>query len=116
MFYFGDKVYHKDKEYIWTVEDIDVDGPIPRYKLVQGEWSFWDYCVGWEKLVTPDEALKYGKVLTDDLFEKKIIDDSGWDLIKIDYIRIRTIIYDNCIFYYKTINEEPVEFKELKKN
>lgn len=110
----GDIIYKDETSVPYTVEEIDVvTGTMPKYKLSDGDFKFWDYCIGWKKLATADEALRYGNVLTDDMFEKRITDDLGWDLIRTDYIRIRTISYDNRIFYHKMVNGEVVEFKEL---
>ena len=108
MFDIGDIVY-KDESRHYTVNDIDTaTSPMPKYKLTQGNFSFWDYCIGWKKLVTSDEALRYGEVLTDDNWFCFNCDDA-----KEDFVRIRTISYDNRIFYHKMVNGEVVEFKEL---
>ena len=105
----------KDKTSVpYTVEDIDVvSSIIPKYKLVEGNFKFWDYCIGWKKLVTPDDALRYGEVLTDDEFKCDILDYTGFQIAETNYHRIRTIQYDNRIFYHKMVNGEVVEFKEL---
>ena len=114
MFNIGDIIYKNESSVPYTVQDIDyVSGPMPKYKLFQGDFYFWDYCIGWKKVVTFDDVIRYGNVLTDDVFEKRITNDSECDLIRIDYIRIRTILYDNRIFYNKMVNGKPVEFKEL---
>ena len=111
MFNVGDIICKDETSVPYTVEDIDVvSGPMPKYKLIEGNFKFWDYCIGWKKLVTPDEALRYGAVLTDD--------DSYYEIKKhvtVCHIckRIRTISYDNRIFYHKMVNGEVVEFKEL---
>lgn len=111
MFKIGD-IIHKDETSVpYTVDKIDtVTGPMPKYRLVQGDFSFWDYCIGWKKLVTSDEALRYGEVLTDDMVFGK---PKGKSVLDMDWIRIRTISYDNRIFYHKMVNGEVVEFKEL---
>ena len=107
----GDIIRKDEPSVPYTVEDIDViSGPMPKYKLAKGNFKFWDYCIGWKKLVTPDDALRYGEVLTDD--------DSCYEIKKhvtVCHIckRIRTIRYDNRIFYHKMVNGEVVEFKEL---
>ena len=114
MFKIGDIIYKNESSVPYTVQDIDyVSGPMPKYKLFQGDFYFWDYCIGWKKLTTPDEALKYGEVLTDDEFECDILDSTGFQIDETNYYRIRTISYDNRIFYHKMINGEVVEFKEL---
>ena len=106
MFNIGDIICKDETSVPYTVEDIDaLTCTMPKYKLTQGDFSFWDYCIGWKKLVTPEDALRYGKILTDDEFvEHGIIYRP---------IRIRTISYDNRIFYHKMVNGEVVEFKEL---
>ena len=100
----GDIICKDETSVPYTVTNIDeVSGPVIRYELTQGKFIFWDYCIGWKKVVTPDDALRYGEVLTDDMFS----DGIGW------HYRIRTISYDNRIFYHKMVNGEVVEFKEL---
>ena len=107
----GDIIRKDETSVPYTVEDIDViSGPMPKYKLVDGNFKFWDYCIGWKKLVTEDEALRYGEVLTDDMVFGK---PQGTSVLDIDWIRIRTILYESCIFYHKMVNGEVVEFKEL---
>ena len=114
MFNIGDVIYKDESSVPYTVEDIDViSGPMPKYKLVEGNFKFWDYCIEWKKLVTPDEALRYGKVLTDDNLYCELQAEDGFEDYK--YVRIRTISYDNRIFYHKMVNGEVVEFKELTK-
>ena len=103
----GDIIYKDEVSVLYTVENIDyVSSSIPKYKLVQGDFSFWDYCAGWKKLVTPDDALRYGEVLTDDEIHCFPNGKEGW-------VRIRTIRYDERIFYYKMVDGEVVKFKEL---
>ena len=103
----GDIICKDETSVPYTVEDIDIiSGPMPKYKLVEGNFKFWDYCIGWKKLVTPDDALRYGDVLTDDM---NYVCRAEGDLD----IRIRTIRYDSRIFYHKMVNGEVVEFKEL---
>ena len=107
----GDIICKDETSVPYTVTDIDeVSGPVIKYELTQGDFNFWDYCIGWKKLVTPDDALRYGEVLTDD--------DSYYEIKKHVtvchiYKRIRTISYDNRIFYHKMVNGEVVKFKEL---
>lgn len=106
-FNIGDIICKDETSVPYTVTDIDeVSVPVIKYKLTQGDFSFWDYCIGWKKLVTPDDALRYGEVLTDDIF------DLGSDWKNYD-VRIRTIHYESHIFYHKMVNDEVVEFKEL---
>lgn len=103
----GDIICKDESSVPYTVEDIDViSGIMPKYKLVEGNFKFWDYCIGWKKLVTPDDALRYVEVLTDDM---NYVCRAEGDLD----IRIRTIRYEYCIFYHKMVNGEVVEFKEL---
>ena len=102
----GDIICKDESSVPYTITEIDeVSMPMPKYNLTQGDFRFWDYCLGWKKLVTPEDALRYGKILTDDEFvEHGIIYRP---------IRIRTISYDNRIFYHKMVNGEVMEFKEL---
>ena len=109
MFNIGDIICKDESSVPYTVEDIDiVTGPMPKYKLSNGNFKFWEYCIGWKKLVTSDDVLRYGDVLTDDnLYTIEFCPK------KENYTRIRTIRYDNRIFYHKMVNGEVVEFKEL---
>ena len=105
----GDIICKDETSVPSTVTDIDeVSGPVIKYELTQGNFIFWDYCIGWKKLVTPDDVLRYGEILTDDEFAEQ-------DNLSLcyKYSRIRTIRYDNRIFYHKMVNGEVVEFKEL---
>lgn len=100
----GDIICKDETSVPYTVADIDeVSGPVIKYELTQGNFIFWDYCIGWKKLVAPDDVLRYGEILTDDMFS----DGVGW------HYRIRTISYDNRIFYHKMVNGEVAKFKEL---
>lgn len=109
MFNIGDKVFNPENiNKIYTVIDVDaVTRYIPTYTLLDedGVMEWESYCIKWHKVVTDEYALRYGKILTDDEFvEHGIIYRP---------IRIRTISYDNRIFYHKMVNGEVVEFKEL---
>ena len=110
----GDIICKDEISVPYTVTDIDeVSGAVIKYELTQGDFSFWDYCIGWKKLVTPDDALRYGDILTDDEFECDILDYTGFQIAETNYHRIRTIRYEYRIFYHKMVNGEVVEFKEL---
>ena len=103
----GDIICKDESSAPYRVTEIDTLTCImPKYKLTQGDFSFWDYCIGWKKLVTPDDVLRYGKVLTDDM---NCVCRAEGDLD----IRIRTIRYEYRIFYHKMVNGEVVKFKEL---
>lgn len=111
-FNIGDIICKDEASIPYIVAEIDsITGTMPKYKLVQGNFSFWDYCIGWKKLATPDEALRYGEVLTDDKVYCEVV-GADW-FSDCEYARIRTISYDNRIFYHKMMNGEVVEFKEL---
>lgn len=106
MFNIGDIICKDESSVHYTVQDIDyVSGPMPKYKVFQGDFCFWDYCIGWKKVVTEDDVLRYGNVLTDDSYYV--------DGLNGGHHRIRTIRYESRIFYYRMINGEVVEFKEL---
>lgn len=105
-FNIGDKVYCRDcPEDVCTVVEVDtIERWIPNYTLVDLSSNvFESLCLEWDKVVTPDDTLRYGEVLTDDTYTLDMI----W------HYRIRTISYDNRIFYHKMVNGEVVEFKEL---
>lgn len=110
FFNVGDKVYNKKyPDKIYTVKKrTDITHCIPNYILVDGKGNeLNNFCVNWVKFVTHDDALRYGDILTDD-----IVFGSPKGICT-DCIRIRTIRYDNRIFYHKMVNGEVVEFKEL---
>lgn len=103
----GDIICKDESSVPYTVTDIDeISGPVTKYELMQDNFIFWDYCIGWKKLVTADDVLRYGEILTDDM-NYACRSDRDWD------IRIRTIRYESRIFYHKMVNGEVVEFKEL---
>ena len=107
-FNIGDIICKDETSVPYTVTDIDeISGPAIKYELTQGNFKFWDYCIGWKKLVTADEVLNKGKLLTYDSFNE----NHPWDSNV--YTEISTILYDNRIFYIKQVDYEVVEFKEL---
>lgn len=116
FFNVGDKVYKKENpDKIYTVKKrTDITHCVPNYILIdENGKELNNFCVGWVKWVTPDEALRYGEVLTDDEFEYEILDYTSCQISETNYHRTRTIRYDNRIFYHKMVNGEVVEFKEL---
>ena len=111
-FKIGDIICKDEVSVPYTVENIDcVSSPIPKYKLAQGDFCFWNYCVGWKKLITPDDVLRYGVILTDDNLYCELQTEDDFKNYKC--VRIRTISYESRIFYHKMVNGEVVEFKEL---
>ena len=82
--------------------------PLPLYEIKINETGevlpYYEPAI--KKLVTPDDALRYGDVLTDDEIHCFPNGKEGW-------VRIRTIRYESRIFYHKMVNGEVVEFKEL---
>lgn len=61
------------------------------------------------KSIRHKDALRYGTILTDDnLFDR--CDDMA------SCVRIRTIAYENTIFYLKMVNGDMVEFKKIGEN
>ena len=114
MFNIGDKVYNKKQpNEIYRVIEVDtVTNYIPKYTLASEKgYTLKSFCLGdWCKAVTPDEALRYGEVLTDDELHYEL---KGHVTVCPIHKRIRTISYDNRIFYHKMMNGEVVEFKEL---
>lgn len=115
MFNIGDKIYNKEepnKDYKVIAIDT-VTSYIPNYTLYdeEEEYTFESFCLEeWHKAVTEDDVLRYGNVLTDDMVFGAPKSKSVLDM---DWIRIRTISYDNRIFYHKMVNGEVVKFKEL---
>lgn len=114
MFNIGDKVYDKEQpNEIYRVTEVDaVTSYIPNYTLTSEEgYTFESFCLGdWRKVVTSDDVLRYGEVLTNDELHYEL---KGHVTIYPIHKRIRTIRYDNRIFYHKMVNGEVVEFKEL---
>lgn len=110
FFNVGDKVYNRgNPDKIYTVKKrTDITHCIPNYILINEKGKeLNNFCVSWVRLITPDDALKYGEILTDDNICSVNV------LGRFSYYRIRTISYDNRIFYHKMVNGEVVEFKEL---
>lgn len=73
--------------------------------------KYANYEETFKKVVTPDDALRYGDILTDDELYCNIL-GAGW-FSDYGYIRIRTILYDERIFYHKMVDGEVEKFKEL---
>ena len=100
----GDKIKDSEFPYIYTVRKIDKQNG--RYYIVSNDgFSLWSSCIGYEKVPTLDEILRYGEILTDDKFIE--------DYFTHRLTRIRTILYENQVFYLKMINDEIVKFKKL---
>lgn len=113
FFNVGDKVYNRKRpDKIYTVKKrTDITHCVPNYILInENGKELNNFCVGWVKWVTPDDALRYGEVSTDDELHYEL---KGHVTICPIHKRIRTISYDNRIFYHKMVNGEAVEFKEL---
>lgn len=105
-FNIGDKVRDSKMQYYLEIVDIDeVTNALPKYKLHDDWGDFWSYCFGWDKEYNANEVLRYGNILTDDSYYVDGLNGGSH--------RIRTISYDNRIFYHKMVNGEVVEFKEL---
>ena len=111
MFNIGDKVFNPETpNKIYKVIDVNtVTSYIPNYTLLDedGETEWESYCIKWHKVVTEDEVLKKGRLLTYDSFNENHLWDSNV------FTEISTIQYDNRIFYIKQVDYEVVEFKEL---
>lgn len=95
--------------YTGVVVGIDaISYPLPLYAVKINETGevlpYYEPAI--KKSITPDDVLRYGDVLTDDM---NYVCRAEGDLD----IRIRTIRYEYRIFYHKMINGEVVEFKEL---
>lgn len=109
----GESVIVNGGNYAGVVVGIDsISYPLPLYEIKINETGellpYYELAI--KKLVTPDDALRYGEILTDD--------DSYYEIKKhvtVCHIckRIRTISYESRIFYHKMVNGEVVEFKEL---
>lgn len=111
-FNIGDKIKDSKFPYIYTVRKIDKQNE--KYYIVSNDgFSVWSSCIGYEKVPTHNEILRYGEVLTNDEFVCDILDDTGFQIAETNYYRIRTISYDNQIYYHKMVNGEVIEFKEL---
>ena len=108
-FKIGDKVKSPDMDELYEIIEVDeISESIPKYKVTRLKdnlKTFWDYCIDWIKFVSPDDSLRYGHILTDDIYYVDGLNGGSH--------RIRIIRYDNRIFYHKMVNGEVVEFKEL---
>ena len=75
-------------------------------KSYSSESNWFEY----KKDITVNNKLNifvHGEILTDDLME------CGYDYDTPFNVRIRTIAYEGHIYYYKTVDGEVMEFKEL---
>lgn len=84
--------------------------PLPLYEVKLNETGevlpYYEPAI--KKMIVADEALRYGEILTDDnLYAMSFCPK------KENNVRIRTIRYEYHVFYYKMVNGEVVEFKEL---
>lgn len=112
-FNIGDKVfsiYEPDK--ISTVTSIDtIQYPYPVYTVEFEDGNkYANYGNVFKLAIQEDDVLRYGNVLTDDELYYEL---KHHVTICPIHKRIRTISYDNRIFYHKMVNGEVVEFKEL---
>ena len=112
----GDKVisiYEPDK--ILKVISIDtIQYPYPVYTVEFEDGNkYANYGNVFKPAIQEENVLRYGEILTDDEFKCDILDYTGFQIAETNYHRIRTIRYDNRIFYHKMVNGEVVEFKEL---
>lgn len=108
FFNVGGKVYNKkNPDKVYTVKKrTDITHCIPNYILIDEKGrELNNFCVNWVRLIMPDDALRYGNILTDDSYYVDGLNGGSH--------RIRTISYDNRIFYHKMLDGEVVEFKEL---
>ena len=113
MFNVGDKVTsiwepHK----VATIKSIDtMTQPESVYTVLYEDGNeYSNYAAVFKKVMPSEDALRYGEVLTDDMVFGK---PKGKSVLDIDWIRIRTILYESRIFYHKMVNGEVAEFKEL---
>lgn len=114
-FNIGDKVYslfEPDKiANVIKIDDVRYNPPVYTVKFEDGN-EYANYGSAFIRAITYDDALRYGNILTDDEFMCEEPNIYGfYDDI---FTRIRTISYDNRIFYHKMVNGEVIKFKELK--
>lgn len=100
--------------YTGVVVGIDsISYPLPLYEIKINETGellpYYELAI--KKLVAPDDALRYGEVLTDENLYCELQTEDGFE--DYHYVRIRTIRYEYRIFYHKMVNGEVVEFKGL---
>ena len=107
-FNIGDRVYslfEPDKiATVIKIDDVCYNPPVYTVKFEDGN-EYANYGSAFVRAITCDDALRYGNVLTDDSYYVDGLNGGNY--------RIRTISYDNRIFYHKMVNGEVVEFKEL---
>lgn len=110
----GESVIVNGGNYAGVVVGIDsISYPLPLYEIKINETGellpYYELAI--KKLVTPDDALRYGEILTDENLYCEFQAEDGFE--DWHYVRIRTIRYESHIFYHKMVNGEVVEFKEL---
>ena len=114
MFNVGDKVTSVwEPNKIGVVKSIStIMQPEPVYTILYEDGNeYANYVSVFKKIITSDDVLRYGEVLTDDNFTYDISSSKGYD--EVEFTRIRTIRYESRIFYHKMISGEVVAFKEL---
>lgn len=114
-FKINERVIVNDGVYTGVIVGIDtISYPLPLYDVKTNETGevlpYYEPAI--KKLITPEESLRYGDVLTDENLYCEFQAEYGFE--GWHYIRIRTIRYESHIFYHKMVNGEVVEFKELK--
>ena len=63
--------------------------------------------------VDDEEALRYGIVLTDDNIKELVWENQWGDDYEFQYVRIRTISYDDHLYYHCMVDGIVTNFKEL---
>lgn len=109
-FNIGDEVvsiWEPDK--VGTIKSIDtMSYPEPKYTVVYPDGDeYANYGACFKLIVSKDDVLKKGDVLTYDYFNE----NHPWDSNV--YTEIYTIRYESRIFYVKIVDFAVVEFKEL---
>lgn len=105
----GDKIRPRGSgsDYLEVLQIDSVTHPLPHYLVQDSMGAFWDYCIGWEKQISPDDVLRYGEILTDDIIHN--FGNRG----EVIWTRIKTIRYEDHVYYHKMVDGEVEEFKEL---
>ncbi len=83
------------------IESMPADEVGDYFVFVDGGWWVKGYMVESAAPAAPDDILRYGKFMTDDVINGK------------DYIRIRLISYNGDLYYHKMADGDVVECRKV---
>ena len=105
-FNIGDIVQRTPESIKYKIAEIDeISDALTRYRLVDENggltFTFWDYCLGWSEVVTPDKVINNGAVLAD---------------VKIGVDRTMLLLYKGEVYQVNYENDEFVKLEKFTKS